>query len=57
MNALENGHGAELREIREHTRVMLQPIAAPSILGLFGFAGARSRSSSPCPSLPSAAAC
>jgi len=34
-----NGHG-ELAEIREHTRVMLQPIAAPSILGLFGFAGA-----------------
>ncbi|HET9163412.1 MAG TPA: GPR1/FUN34/YaaH family transporter [Solirubrobacterales bacterium] len=34
-----NGHG-ELGEIREHTRVMLQPIAAPSILGLFGFAGA-----------------
>lgn len=26
--------------MREHTRVMLQPIAAPSILGLFGFAGA-----------------
>jgi uncharacterized protein len=24
----------------DHTRVMLQPIAAPSILGLFGFAGA-----------------
>jgi uncharacterized protein len=34
-----NGHG-EITEIREHTRVMLQPIAAPSILGLFGFAGA-----------------
>lgn len=34
-----NGHG-EIAEIREHTRVMLQPIAAPSILGLFGFAGA-----------------
>jgi hypothetical protein len=34
-----NGHG-ELVEMREHTRVMLQPIAAPSILGLFGFAGA-----------------
>jgi succinate-acetate transporter protein len=25
---------------REHTRVFLQPIAAPAILGLFGFAGA-----------------
>jgi len=34
-----NGHG-ELAEVREHTRVVLQPIAAPSILGLFGFAGA-----------------
>jgi succinate-acetate transporter protein len=34
-----NGHG-ELRELQQHTRVMLQPIAAPSILGLFGFAGA-----------------
>jgi uncharacterized protein len=30
----------ELVELREHTRVMLQPIAAPSILGLFAFAGA-----------------
>lgn len=39
MNSIGNGHG-ELGEIREHTRVMLQPIAAPSILGLFGFAGA-----------------
>jgi succinate-acetate transporter protein len=36
---MENGH-RELEEIQEHTRVMLQPIAAPSILGLFGFAGA-----------------
>jgi uncharacterized protein len=39
VNAIGNGHG-ELTEIREHTRVMLQPIAAPSILGLFGFSGA-----------------
>jgi hypothetical protein len=39
MERNENGHG-ELVEMREHTRVMLQPIAAPSILGLFGFAGA-----------------
>jgi succinate-acetate transporter protein len=39
MNSMENGH-RELEEIQEHTRVMLQPIAAPSILGLFGFAGA-----------------
>ena len=28
------------RDWVEHTRVFLQPIAAPSILGLFGFAGA-----------------
>ena len=39
MDHAGNGKG-ELREMREHTRVMLQPIAAPSILGLFGFAGA-----------------
>lgn len=39
MSSSGNGHG-ELIEMREHTRVMLQPIAAPSILGLFGFAGA-----------------
>jgi uncharacterized protein len=39
MDTHGNGHG-ELQEAREHTRVMLQPIAAPSILGLFGFAGA-----------------
>jgi uncharacterized protein len=39
MDRAGNGHG-EITEIREHTRVMLQPIAAPSILGLFGFAGA-----------------
>lgn len=39
MSAMGNGSG-EMREMREHTRVMLQPIAAPSILGLFGFAGA-----------------
>lgn len=33
-----NGVSAELNEWRGHTRVFLQPIAAPSILGLFGFA-------------------
>jgi hypothetical protein len=33
-----NGATAELREWREHARVFLQPIAAPSILGLYGFA-------------------
>ena len=50
MAALQNGtHTAEgsngdttseLADWREHTRVFLQPIAAPSILGLFGFAAA-----------------
>jgi succinate-acetate transporter protein len=30
----------ELNEWRGHTRVFLQPIAAPSILGLFGFSAA-----------------
>jgi succinate-acetate transporter protein len=36
-----NGQSASgLEEWREHTRVFLQPIAAPSILGLFGFASA-----------------
>ncbi len=35
-----NGHAHELNEWREHARVFLQPIAAPSILGLFGFAAA-----------------
>jgi succinate-acetate transporter protein len=37
-----NGGSATLdhREWVDHTRVFLQPIAAPSILGLFGFAGA-----------------
>lgn len=39
MDRASNGH-AEMAEIREHTRVVLQPIAAPSILGLFGFAAA-----------------
>jgi uncharacterized protein len=33
-----NGQGRHAEWI-EHTRVFLQPIAAPSILGLFGFAG------------------
>jgi uncharacterized protein len=35
-----NGHTNELNEWRDHARVFLQPIAAPSILGLFGFAAA-----------------
>ena len=35
-----NGASAELNEWRNHARVFLQPIAAPSILGLFGFAAA-----------------
>jgi uncharacterized protein len=35
----ENGHSSgDLAEWRDHTRVFLQPIAAPSVLGLFGFA-------------------
>jgi succinate-acetate transporter protein len=33
-----NGAAGELREWRDHARVFLQPIAAPSILGLYGFA-------------------
>jgi len=33
-------HALDHREWVDHTRVFLQPIAAPSILGLFGFAGA-----------------
>jgi uncharacterized protein len=37
-SAPANGATAELREWRDHARVFLQPIAAPSILGLFGFA-------------------
>jgi uncharacterized protein len=32
--------GSAISEWRDATRVFLQPIAAPSILGLFGFAGA-----------------
>src|SRR5919197_6088574 len=32
--------GAEIGTWRDSTRIFLQPIAAPSILGLFGFAGA-----------------
>ncbi len=36
-----NGNQAsELADWRDHTRVFLQPIAAPSVLGLFGFASA-----------------
>lgn len=34
---LKNGAAAEFNTWRDHTRVFLQPIAAPSILGLFGF--------------------
>jgi hypothetical protein len=33
-----NGVSGELAEWRDHARVFLQPIAAPSILGLYGFA-------------------
>ncbi len=33
-----NGASGEFREWRDHARVFLQPIAAPSILGLYGFA-------------------
>lgn len=33
-----NGAAGELGLWRDHTRIFLQPIAAPSILGLFGFA-------------------
>src|SRR3954471_40655 len=34
-----NGRTAtDLEEWRDHTRVFLQPIAAPSVLGLYGFA-------------------
>jgi uncharacterized protein len=36
----QNGHTKELSEWQSQARVFLQPIAAPSILGLFGFAGA-----------------
>lgn len=36
--AHSNGATGELNQWRDHTRVVLQPIAAPSILGLFGFA-------------------
>src|SRR5436309_8540674 len=35
-----NGASGELREWRDHARVFLQPIAAPSILGLYGFSAA-----------------
>ena len=35
-----NGAASELTEWRNHARVFLQPIAAPSILGLFGFSAA-----------------
>ncbi len=40
-HTVANGNGStELRDWQEHTRVFLQPVAAPSILGLFGFAAA-----------------
>lgn len=39
-NGSADGAAAEFSEWRGHTRVVLQPIAAPSILGLFGFAAA-----------------
>ena len=38
--AVEANGAGELRDWQRSTRVFLQPIAAPSILGLFGFAGA-----------------
>jgi succinate-acetate transporter protein len=34
------GRPAEVADWRDRTRIFLRPIAAPSILGLFGFAGA-----------------
>ena len=40
MTSATNGAAAELSEWRGHARVFLQPIAAPSILGLYGFAAA-----------------
>src|SRR5919198_595476 len=36
----ERNGSSDLSDWRASTRVFLQPIAAPSILGLFGFAGA-----------------
>jgi succinate-acetate transporter protein len=39
MTAITNGRTDEHTFWREHTTIALQPIAAPSILGLFGFAG------------------
>jgi succinate-acetate transporter protein len=39
-HGLSNGSAAEYDRWRASTRVFLQPIAAPSILGLFGFAAA-----------------
>jgi uncharacterized protein len=41
MTATINGRAAEERTFwRDHTTIALQPVAPPSILGLFGFAGA-----------------
>jgi uncharacterized protein len=37
-HGVTNGASAELGLWRDHARVFLQPIAAPSILGLYGFA-------------------
>ena len=39
-HAATNGAPPELAAWQDHTRVFLQPIAAPSILGLFGFSAA-----------------
>jgi succinate-acetate transporter protein len=35
-----DGHVEAALDMRDRTRIILRPIAAPSILGLFGFAGA-----------------
>lgn len=37
-NGYSEEYYRELGEWRDHARVMLQPVAAPSVLGLFGFA-------------------
>ncbi len=39
-NRSSNGTATEIQQWREHARVFLQPVAAPSILGLYGFAAA-----------------
>ncbi|MFB9386671.1 acetate uptake transporter [Pseudonocardia petroleophila] len=40
--ATGNGHDREFTFWRDHTTTALQPVAAPSILGLYGFAAATS---------------